>query len=209
MKAPRHDRSDAGPSAGGRPDQAARDLEWLRRIAGGDRAAFEQLYLHHHGRLARFLARHTARRDLVDEIVNETMWVVWRSANDFRGDAKVATWIIGIAYRRLMKALRDRPEAPDSSALRADDAAASEPGEAERRELRDWVSQGLALLPAEQRITMELAYYLGQSCEEIAAITDVAVGTVKARLFHARLRLRNLLPTLGGEVPAEVRPARG
>ena len=46
---------------------------------------------------------------------------------------------------------------------------------------------------------MELAYFLGQSCEEIAAIMNCATGTVKARMFHARLRLRNTLPALGGD----------
>lgn len=207
MNAADEDRSRA-PHDDGRADAAARDLEWLRGVARGDRVAFERLYLHHHGRLARFLARHTARRDLVDEIVNETMWAVWLGAKDFRGDAKVATWIIGIAYRRLLKALRDRPEPVELSAAAAEESA-GDAGEAERRELRDWVRSGLLALPPEQRTTMELAYYLGQSCEEIAAIMDVAVGTVKARLFHARLRLRNTLPALGGDGPAPTRAARG
>ena len=79
------------------------------------------------------------------------------------------------------------------------DPAAAETGEAEQRELRDWVRRGLDLLSPEQRMTLELAYYLGQSCEEIAAIMNCASGTVKARMFHARLRLRNSLPGLGGE----------
>lgn len=208
MDPARNDRGDSGLDADPRAADAARDLEWLRRIADGDRVAFERLYLHHHGRLARFLARHTARRDLIDEIINETLWVVWRSANDFRGEAKVATWIIGIAYRRLMKALRDRPEALEAPALRGDEAG-FDADETEQRELRDWVQRGLVLLPPEQRMTMELAYYLGQSCEEIAAIMGVAVGTVKARLFHARLRLRNTLPALGGESSLPTPKARG
>jgi len=53
-------------------------------------------------------------------------------------------------------------------------------------------------LPFEQRATMELAYFLGHSCEEIAAIMGCPVNTVKARMFQARIKLRNLLPTLGG-----------
>jgi RNA polymerase sigma-70 factor (ECF subfamily) len=65
--------------------------------------------------------------------------------------------------------------------------------------MRDWVRHGLDLLPPEQRTTLELAYYLGQSCEEIARIMNCAVGTVKARMFHARVRMRNTLPALGGD----------
>ena len=180
-----------------------RDLDWLRAAAHGDRASFEKLYLRYHARLSRFLARHTRRLHLVDEIINETMWVVWRTAGEFRGDSKVATWIIGIAYRCLLKALREYPaktsrqgDAMDASEL---DGAADDVNELEQRELRDWVRHGLNLLPREQRMTMELVYYLGQSYEEIAAIMDCAVGTVKARMFHARLRLRNTLPGLGGD----------
>jgi len=45
---------------------------------------------------------------------------------------------------------------------------------------------------------MEMAYFLGHSCEEIAAIMSCPVNTVKARMFQARIKLRNLLPTLGG-----------
>jgi RNA polymerase sigma-70 factor (ECF subfamily) len=53
-------------------------------------------------------------------------------------------------------------------------------------------------LPPAQRLVVELAYFLGHSCEEIAAITDCPVNTVKTRLFHARERLRACLPGLSG-----------
>jgi RNA polymerase sigma-70 factor (ECF subfamily) len=56
----------------------------------------------------------------------------------------------------------------------------------------------LGRLPIEQRLTMELAYRMGHSLEEIAAITDCPVGTVKARMFHAREKLRQSLPALSG-----------
>jgi RNA polymerase sigma-70 factor (ECF subfamily) len=65
-------------------------------------------------------------------------------------------------------------------------------------ELRDWVAHGLSHLPVEQRLALELAYNMGHSIEEIAEITDSPVGTVKARMFHAREKLRQYLPVLGG-----------
>lgn len=171
----------------------------LAAVARGDRIAFERLYLRQHGLLARFIARHTARRDLVDEIINDAFWVVWRKAAEFRGDSKVGTWIIGIAYRCMLKALRQNAPTPEADADQAFDLTGSETGEAEQRELSDWIRRGLALLSSDQRMTMELAYYLGQSCDEIAGIMNCATGTVKARMFHARLRLRNSLPALGGD----------
>jgi RNA polymerase sigma-70 factor, ECF subfamily len=58
----------------------------------------------------------------------------------------------------------------------------------------------LSRLPVEQRLTLELAYNMGHSLEEIAVITECPVGTVKARMFHAREKLRESLPSLSGAV---------
>lgn len=189
-------------------DSEAQERALIAAVAKGDRAAFERLYLRHHAPIARFVARHTSRRDLIDEVVNEAFWIAWRKAAEFRGDSKVGTWIIGIAYRCMLKSLRTSlpvPESPDVDGEEAAGESGLETLESEQRELSDWVRRGLALLPAEQRTTMELAYYLGQSCDEIAAIMNCATGTVKARMFHARLRLRNTLPALGGDIAANTR----
>jgi RNA polymerase sigma-70 factor (ECF subfamily) len=188
------------------PEDDLQDLAWLRATAAGDRAAFERLYCSHQPRLMRFLWRHVSRPELAEEIVNDALWVVWRQAGSFRGEAKVRTWITGITYRCMLRALRDGPPADEvSESLLMDFDLDALPGSAddeERRELRDWLAQGLKTLPAEQRMTLELAYLLGESCEEIAAIMGCAVGTVKARMFHARVRLRNVLPGLGGMAAA-------
>ncbi|MBN8483128.1 MAG: sigma-70 family RNA polymerase sigma factor [Xanthomonadales bacterium] len=195
---------DSAPIPTPGPAQAAgddaRDAAWLAATAAGDRRAFERLYLHHHARLSRFIARHTSQRDLVDEVVSEAFLVVWRSASTFRGESKASTWIIGIAWRCLMKALRSQARSSVRNDLEMTEEAVptGEVDGGEQRELRDWLRGGLALLPVDQRTTIELAYFLGQSCEEIAQIMECAVGTVKARLFHARLRLRNSLPSLAG-----------
>jgi RNA polymerase sigma-70 factor (ECF subfamily) len=69
------------------------------------------------------------------------------------------------------------------------------------------LQHGLSRLPIEQRLTLELAYQMGHSLEEIAVITDCPVGTVKARMFHAREKLRQCLPALSGaanELPARI-----
>lgn len=179
------------------------DHACIQAVASCDRQAFELLYRRQHPRLARFLHRFTARRDLIDDVVNDTMWVVWRKSAEFRGDSKVSTWIIGIAYRCMLKALRGTAPADEVGESLLDRfeleqaAAAQHDGEA-GRELRDWLARGLLTLPDEQRVTLELAYFLGHSCEEIAAVMGCAVGTVKARMFHARVRLRSVMPALGG-----------
>jgi RNA polymerase sigma-70 factor, ECF subfamily len=179
------------------------DAAWLHATARGERAAFARLYRRHQPRLMRFLWRFVSRPELAEEIVNDTMWLVWTRAHAFRGEAKVRTWITGIAYRCMLRALRDGPPPAEVNASSLDDfsfdALPGPPGRDATIETRDWLSRGLAALPHEQRVTLELAYYLGESCEDIAAIMGCPVGTVKARMFHARVRLRNTLPALGGE----------
>ncbi|HSB22425.1 MAG TPA: RNA polymerase sigma factor, partial [Burkholderiaceae bacterium] len=75
-----------------------------------------------------------------------------------------------------------------------------EPGDpANEAERKDLLDRALATLPPEQRLVVELTYFLGHSCEEIATITDCPVNTVKTRMFHARRKLRELLPGLSGQ----------
>ncbi len=176
----------------------AHDAALLRRIVQQDRRAFEELYHGYHRRLSRFLMRLAPRLDFAEEIINDTFWVVWCKAAEFRGPSRGSTGIMGIAYRRALRALRSprqhaaQLQAPLPEALPGAD-------QAEAGDLQAWIARALAMLPAEQRLTLELAYYMGHPCEEIAAITAAPVGTVKARMFHARAKLRETLPALGGE----------
>jgi RNA polymerase sigma-70 factor (ECF subfamily) len=184
------------PSAASAAQRDVVELGWLQAIAGGDRAAFERLFHEYHRRLARFLSRVTRRDELIDEIINDTFWVVWQHAADFRRQSLVSTWIIGIAHRCALKALRDAGAAPAAEAAMAIEDLPDGEQRQHLQDQRNWILSGMERLPVEQRTTLVLAYYLGHSCEEIAQIMDCAVGTVKARLFHARVRLRNLLPAL-------------
>lgn len=174
----------------------AHDNELLVAVAAGSRQALEELYLAYHRRLARFLSRFTPRYENVEEIINDTFMVVWQSAKDFRYASQVSTWIIGIAYRTALKSLRRQKH--HTAARSLDDYPEQTIDPTFEAEVQDWLKQGLNQLPAEQRLTLELAYHLGHSLEEIAAITACPVGTVKARMFHAREKLRQYLPTLGG-----------
>src|SRR5688572_18640559 len=173
----------------------ARELELLRQVAASDRAAFKELYLIYHRRLARFLMRMTSRHDLIEEVINDTLWTVWLKAGDFRGDSLVSTWIVGITYRRALKALRRHGAARPM--LAAEDVAVAPDAQLED-ENRQWLGQALAELPLEQRMVMEFSYLMGHSCEEIAQIMQCPVNTVKTRMFHAREKLRRSLPRLAG-----------
>jgi RNA polymerase sigma-70 factor (ECF subfamily) len=173
-----------------------RDGALLVAIAAGDRRAIEELYLSYHRRLARFLSRFTPRYENVEEIINDTFMVVWQSAKDFRNASQVSTWIIGIAYRTALKSFRRQKNHAGARSLEDYPEQTVDP--TFDAEVTDWLQHGLSRLPIEQRLTLELAYHMGHSMEEIAEITECPVGTVKARMFHAREKLRQYLPALSG-----------
>ena len=173
-----------------------RDSALLSAIAQGDRRALEELYLSYHRRLARFLSRLTPRYENVEEIINDTFLVVWQSAKDFRSASQVSTWIIGIAYRTALKSFRSQKN--HNAAHSIEDYPEQTVDPTFDAEVNDWLKRGLNCLPVEQRLALELAYGMGHSLEEIALITECPVGTVKARMFHAREKLRQYLPSLDG-----------
>jgi len=188
---------------------AAGEQALLVRVSQGDRDALRKLYFLFHRRLSRFLLRLTHRPEITEEIINDTMLVVWQHAHEFRGDSRPSTWILGIAYRRALKALsRERPSQgnpQDEESSGAPDAEVME-GLACGVELSDWLDRALERLTPEHRLVIELAYVLGLSCEEIASIAGCPVNTVKTRMFYARLRLRELLARLAAPSVAERLP---
>ncbi len=178
----------------------AHERQLITRIAQGDRKAFEELYNLYHRRMARFLTRLTRRYDIAEEVINDTFWVVWRKAGDFRGDSQPSTWILGIAYRKARSAFRASARLAERDLEGAEEALTTE-APANTEELRDWLGQALGQLPVEQRMAVEMCYELGYSCEEIGTIMDCPANTVKTRLFHARAKLQKLLPQLASPTP--------
>ena len=172
------------------------EVALIRRIGSQDREALAELYAVYHRRLARFLGRFIRQYDVVQEIVNDTLFIVWQQADRFRGGSRVSTWIMGIAYRRALRALRQAGSQLAVQPYAEESAQGCDPFEA--AEQRELLAHALGTLPFEQRVVLELTYYLGHSCEEIAAIVECPVNTVKTRMFHARRKLKALLPGLAG-----------
>jgi RNA polymerase sigma-70 factor (ECF subfamily) len=178
----------------------ATDRRLLDRVVARDREAFRELYVIYHRRLARFLMRVTRRYEVAEEVINDTLWVVWRKAGEFRGESRISTWIMGIAYRRALKALQSGgASVVDSVALESEPLTSFD--ELGAAELSEWILLAMQQLPTEQRMALEYAYGYGHSCEEIALIMDCPINTVKTRLFHGREKLRRILPGLAGQEP--------
>lgn len=172
------------------------DLALIRRISEKDREAFEILYRRYYPRLYHYLRHILRREEIVCEILNDVMIVVWQRAGTFKARSKLSTWILGIAHNKAVKTLtrisRDpRPVAPEVIESLEDPAPVNERA---RRELVMILRSALEGLSAEQRVVIELTCHYGYSYKEIARMTGVPVNTVKTRMFYARKRLREAWP---------------
>jgi RNA polymerase sigma factor (sigma-70 family) len=170
------------------------EVRLLTGVASGDRRAFETLYRGYFPRLTRFLGRITRSVELIEEIVNDTMLVVWQKAATYDGSCKVSTWVFAIAYRKALKGLKQSDEPVESDEAHYPADARVEPEhQLSRQQLQQTVALALDLLPLAQRTVMVLTYYHDMAYAEIADIVDCPVNTVKTRMFHARHRLQGLL----------------
>jgi RNA polymerase sigma-70 factor (ECF subfamily) len=172
---------------------------WLvERIRDGDVAAFEELYRAYHKNMTRFVTNLVRRPLLVEEVVNDTMMVVWQKAGSFNGGSKLSTWMFAIAYRKAMRALNRRDEAiEDPQSEQRPSLNPSPEEEARQTRAGALLSDAMQSLSDDHRTVVWLTYFHEMDYREIATIMDCPVDTVKTRMFHARRHLRRLL---GGEL---------
>ena len=167
----------------------------IGRIAAGDRAAFATLFRRYAGRIRAFLVRSGIAPAEAEEGVQEVMLSVWRNAAGFDpARAGAATWLYAIARNRRVDMLRRRRPEPDPNdpLFRPDpdsDGASSAMAAARDDALR----AALAALSPDQADVVRMAFYDGLTHAQIAAMTDLPLGTVKSRLRLAMQRLRGAL----------------
>jgi RNA polymerase sigma-70 factor (ECF subfamily) len=169
------------------------DAILIGRIAVRDLEAFTLLYQRYAARLAGFLHPQLATPALVDEVLHETLLVVWQDAVRFRGQAQLSTWIFRIAQRKAHQArAADRracacPGLPPAAAPESPEALLLQ------QERLHAVHHCLAALAPAQRTVLELAYAHGWPLPAIAAHLGCSVSTVKTRLHQARRGLADRL----------------
>ena len=184
-------------SGPGRPS-GGEDLRLFALVRAGDGQAFEELYRVYHPRLTRFLLKFVRRPQIIEEVLNDSMMVVWERADSFHGASKLSTWIFGIAYRKAMKAInrQDEPlEDRDSEERMSLDASPEDELGAHKRQFL--LKKAMEELSPDHRAVLELTYYQEMGYREIAQIMSCPVDTVKTRMFHAR---RHLKRRLAGEL---------
>jgi RNA polymerase sigma-70 factor (ECF subfamily) len=165
-------------------------------VAAKDRQAFEILYHRYARRLYRYLSKLITQRELIEEVLDDVMLVVWQNAARFNHTSRISTWIFGIAYHKALKALtRSSNQSPDMPSAMPEEWIDREgpEGAMRRQELHSILARALETLSPELRTVVELTFYHECSYQEIAEITECPVNTVKTRMFHARRRLAQLL----------------
>jgi len=132
-----------------------------------------------------------------EEIAQETFLRAHRALGEFRGEARLWTWLYAIASRlclnRLASGERRLTRQGEDALLRVSDAAPRPDAALERRELESALGRAIAELPEDRRIVVVLRDIEGLSYEEIAQVLELELGTVRSRLHRARADLKEKL----------------
>ncbi|MCB1683662.1 MAG: sigma-70 family RNA polymerase sigma factor [Pseudomonadales bacterium] len=176
------------------------DARLVAAVAAGDRQSFERLFRKYGERVFRYAHRLISDVTKAEEVTNDVMMEVWKTAARFEGRSKVSTWILGITRHLALNAVRrkqlDTVEMDDAPPLLADDGQ-SAALDLDQGTLADGLKTALAKLSTDHRDVIELTFFHGCSYQEIAAIVGCPENTVKTRMFHARKQLRVLLAAAG------------
>jgi RNA polymerase sigma-70 factor (ECF subfamily) len=208
-----HDEADSSP-AGVKDALSTKATDWLQRAQAGDRAAYGQLVLLYQDRLYNAILRMIGDRDEAAELTQEAFTRGLEKLDSFRGDAGPYTWLFRIAINltisRLRKTQKHRTfslSRPDGNGLarsgddqasglmdRVRQSAQPQPGAAiEERERAEQVVAALGRIDPDYRAVLVMRDVEGFDYQQMADLLGLALGTLKSRLFRARLALRDQL----------------
>ena len=170
---------------------------FLDRLRAGDAPAFEELVMTYQHRVFGVALRMLGNRAEAEEVAQEAFVRAHRALGDFRGDAKLSTWLYAITSRlclnRLASGERRMARQGEDALLRLSDAGPRPDAALERRELETALGRAIAELPEDRRIVVVLRDLEGLSYEEIAQVLELELGTVRSRLHRARADLKEKL----------------
>jgi RNA polymerase sigma factor (sigma-70 family) len=173
------------------------DVSLIKRIAAQDDAAMRELHALYGQRMMAYALNLTQNGAMAEDVVQDSLIAVWRSAGRFRREGRVIAWLLGIVHHTAMKALR-HPHQPISEGM-AEMLVAADPSPEEQVEVDEraaWVRRGLQSLSPNHRAALELVFYQGMSLADAADVCGCPLGTIKSRLSYARRYLRDVLSSI-------------
>jgi len=187
------------------------DQQLVERVQRGDKQAFGLLVAKYQRKLLRLLSRLIRDPAEVEDVAQETFIKAYRALPSFRGDSAFYTWLyrIGVNTAKNYLVAQGR-RAPTTTGYNSEEAETFDDGEQLRdintperlmmsRQIGETVDTAMDALPDELKTAIVLREIEGLSYEEIAAIMDCPIGTVRSRIFRAREaiadKLRPLLDT--------------
>jgi RNA polymerase sigma-70 factor, ECF subfamily len=178
-------------SASALPDQV-QETSWVAASRRGDALAFNRLVLKWERTVFNVALRMLQDREEATEATQEIFLSAYKNIQGFRQDSKFSTWLYRIAVNHCVSQARRRPQGTRVS-LDSDDAAVSpaeqlripdtQEGDLLRSENRSRVHAALSFLSPEQRAVIELKFFQELTFEEIAAVLQVPLSTIKSRLY--------------------------
>ncbi|MCD6406137.1 MAG: sigma-70 family RNA polymerase sigma factor [Planctomycetes bacterium] len=190
------------------PGTSVEEMEIVARARGGDVAAFTALVRRYENRIYNLAFRMLGNADDAADVAQETFLAAYEGLGRFRAESTLYTWLYRIAVnkalsrRRAKSSRREFVPADDPSPLLTAASRFQTPDEvAEETERAGIVQDAVSRLPGDLRAVVVLRDIEGLEYEEIAAVLELALGTVKSRLHRARLSLRGTLARHLGVTP--------
>lgn len=178
------------------------DSALLIAIAEQDMHALSEFYRRHQRRVYYFLLSKLNDSFTANDILNDTMLEVWRSAGRFQGKSRVTTWLLGIAHHKVLDLWRQQGRRQFTE---LDETMIDESSGADLETLtlaahdKARLSQCMARLSTEHREILHLVFFEELNYDEISRIIDIPEGTVKSRVHHAKKLIKHYLTAAGME----------
>jgi RNA polymerase sigma-70 factor, ECF subfamily len=180
--------------------ERADDSEVVERLRRRDTVALGEVYDEHHEHVRAFARRLLGDAAAAEDLVQETFLALPSVAKNFRGDASLRTFVLGVAANHARHHVRAaaRRRALHARSAEADREPPSTPEERVRRkELAHELVRALDALPFDQRVAIVLCEVEERTATEVARIVGAPEATVRTRVFHARRKLREMLDSQG------------
>ena len=180
------------------------DLSLVERCRTDDDAAFGEVVARYKAKIYNYVYRMTGSADDAEDLTQEVFIRMYTSIDSFRGQSSLNTWLFRIAGNLCIDRFRrtkNRVPAFSLDAPLGDEAGTLEVGDEtyaphrlfENAEMAEQIQSALSKLPDKLRTALLLHEIEGLPYEEIAEIAGCPLGTVKSRLFNARMQLRGHL----------------